>query len=80
MSQSADFQAYPLKFIREPDDEQLVEGERMSVLRISMGGNKAVGFYFTFRGDPEQIIELAEMMAAGAKKMLGKGNYLDNRS
>jgi hypothetical protein len=71
--------AVRLKFIRDADDEQIVEGVSMNVLRVSMGGNRAVGFYCVFRGDPAEVIELIEMIAAGAKEMLAKGNYLDRR-
>lgn len=74
-------EVHRLKFIREDDDELTIgANQRVKVLRVSMGGNKRVGFYFTFRGDPEEIVELTELMAQSAKQMLPRGSYKDNRS
>jgi hypothetical protein len=68
-----------LRFIRKPEEQVLIAGEPIDVLRVALGGSRAVGFYFVFRGDPEEVIELAEMMVAAARPVLREGRYLDER-
>ena len=49
-------------------------------LRISMGGDPEVGYYINFRGDPEKVREMIEMLAEVAKVMVAEGKYKDERT
>lgn len=70
-----------LKMVRENDDFLHSEGnEPVKVLRASIGGNDHIGYYLTFRGEPEEIVDMLEMMAQAAKQQLPRGRYLDKRT
>lgn len=72
--------AYHLHFSREDDDTVDVPGEGpMEALRISIGGNAKIGFYFKFRGDPERVLEMLEIVHEGARQQLLRGRYDDLR-
>jgi hypothetical protein len=47
-----------LKITREAEDYIEVDGERVRVLRISLGGVAELGYYCTFRGEPAEVIAL----------------------
>jgi hypothetical protein len=74
---------FRLNFSREDDDTQTVgptgQAETYDVLRISIGGNEEIGFYFKFRGDPEQVLKMLEVVHEAAKQQLPRGRYDDLR-
>lgn len=73
-------EAYRIHITREPDDETDVPGlGPVSVLRVSIGGTDDVGYYLKFRGEPEQVVRVLEMMAAAAREQLPRGRYEDLR-
>jgi hypothetical protein len=73
-------EAYRISVTRQHDDAQMVPGVgRMNVLRASIGGNEQIGFYLQFRGDPEKVAKMLDMMAAAAAEMLPAGRYKDER-
>ena len=43
-----------MKIIKKQDDTRL----GLKVLRASLGGNAAVGYYITYRGSKEEILDL----------------------
>lgn len=49
-----------VKLIQKPDDPVC--------LRISAGGNHAIGFYCVFRGDKEDVIECLEEILDDLKR------------
>ncbi len=72
--------AYRISVTRQHDDAQEVPGlGRVKVLRASVGGNEKIGFYLQFRGDPEKVVEMLELMAVAAAEMLPAGRYEDER-
>ena len=80
MGTSPEPEAYRISVTRQHDDAQLVPGiGRVKVLRASVGGHDRIGYYLTFRGDPEQVVKMLEMMTAAAKQMLPAGRYNDER-
>lgn len=72
---------FRLNFSREDDDQQAVgANELVDVLRISIGGNAEIGYYFKFRGDPDAVLAMLEVVHAGAKQQLPRGRYADLRT
>jgi hypothetical protein len=72
---------FRLSFSRENDDRLNVPGKgMMDALRISIGGNEEIGFYFKFRGDPEQVLKMLEVVHEAAKRQLPRGRYDDLRT
>lgn len=72
---------FHLNFSREDDDQQVIgANERVDVLRISIGGNADIGYYFKFRGDPTAVLAMLEVVHEGAKQQLPRGRYADNRT
>lgn len=70
-----------LKMSRENDDFLYSEGnEPVKVLRASIGGNDHMGYYLVFRGEPEEIVNMLEMMAQAAKQQLPRDRYKDKRT
>jgi hypothetical protein len=74
-------EAYRVNLSRE-DDDHLVVGanERIKVLRISLGGTDEIGYYLKFRGDPDQVVKVLEIMLEAARQQLPRGRYADNRT
>ena len=71
---------YQLNFSREDDDSIDVPRKgTMDALRISIGGNEEIGFYFKFRGDPDRILKMLEIVHEAAKSQLPRGRYDDMR-
>jgi hypothetical protein len=72
---------YRVNLSRE-DDDHLVVGanERIKVLRISLGGTDEIGYYLKFRGDPDQVVKVLEIMLEAARQQLPRGRYADNRT
>jgi hypothetical protein len=72
---------YRVNLSRE-DDDYLVVGanERIKVLRISLGGTDDVGYYLKFRGDPDDVVKVLEIMLEAARQQLPRGRYADNRT
>ena len=65
---------------READDLTDVPGlGPISILRVSIGGTDDVGYYLKFRGDPDQVIRVMEMMVEVAREQLPRGRYEDQR-
>lgn len=65
---------------REDDDQRMIAGKTVNVLRASIGGNDDMGgFYLVFRGEPAKVVEMLEMMTEAAKNMLPRGQYKDKR-
>lgn len=65
---------------RDDDDYLTIEGKEVNVLRASIGGNDDIGgYYLAFRGEPEKIVKMLEMMTEAAKDMLPRGQYKDTR-
>lgn len=70
-----------LVITREDDDITLVlDGEEMPTLRASIGGNKEIGFYLVFRGDPGEVAEMLATVNDVAAHALPGGAYEDKRS
>jgi hypothetical protein len=66
---------------RESDDIMAVPGEgKLNVLRISIGGHDKIGYYLKFRGDPECVIRVMEMMTEAVRQQLPRGRYDDQRN
>ena len=73
--------AYRLNLSREDDDTQTMpDGAKFEVLRISIGGNADIGFYLKFRGDPDKVLEMLEIMHEAAKQQIPRGRYDDLRT
>lgn len=73
--------AYRLNFSREDDDvQQMGANERFEVLRISIGGNEEIGFYLKFRGDPDKVLEMLDIVHEAAKQQIPRGRYDDLRT
>jgi hypothetical protein len=74
-------EAYRINLSREDDDYQVVGlNERIKVLRISLGGTDEIGYYLKFRGDPDQVVKVLEIMLEAARQQLPRGRYADNRT
>jgi hypothetical protein len=74
-------EAYHLNLSREDDDLTEVPGlGPVSVLRISIGGTDAIGYYLKFRGDPDDVVKVLEIMLEAARRQLPRGRYADNRT
>lgn len=72
--------AYRIKVVRQHDWVEDVPGHgRMNILSASLGGNDTTGYYLQFRGEPEKVVEMLEMMTAAAEQMLPAGRYKDER-
>lgn len=72
---------YNLSFSRENDDQLDVPGKgMMDALRISIGGNEEIGFYFKFRGEPDRILKMLEVVHEAAKQQLPAKRYKDLRT
>ena len=50
------------------------------MLRISIGGTDEIGYYLKFRGDPDQVVKVLEIMLEAARRQLPRGRYADNRT
>jgi hypothetical protein len=73
---------YRWKTIRKDDDIMAFapDVEPVNVLRASIGGTEEIGFYLTFRGDPERIAPMLKMAAELARALVdGKVSYKDER-
>jgi hypothetical protein len=78
--EQSNIRAHRIAVTRQHDDAQEVPGlGPMNVLRASIGGNDAIGYYLQFRGDPAKVVEMLEMMTAAAAQMLPAGRYKDER-
>ena len=75
-------EAYHVNLSREDDDQQEVPGlgPVPNVLRISIGGTDEIGYYLKFRGDPDQVVKVLEIMLEAARRQLPRGRYADNRT
>lgn len=74
-------EAYHVNLSREDDDELEVPGlGRQNVLRISIGGTDEIGYYLKFRGDPDQVVKVLEIMLEVARRQLPRGRYADHRT
>lgn len=74
-------EAYRLNFSRENDDQLVIDdNRRVDVLRLSIGGNAEIGFYFKFRGDPDEVLKMLEVVHEAAKQQLPRGRYDDKRT
>lgn len=65
------------------EDDNVVElpgGKTLPKIEASIGGNDEIGYYLVFRGDPEKVTEMLDMMTQAAKQMLPAGRYNDKRS
>jgi hypothetical protein len=76
-------EAYRVNLSREDDD--YLEGVfpdlgRVKVLRISIGGTDDIGYYLKFRGDPDEVVKVLEIMLEAARRQLPRGRYADNRT
>ena len=74
-------EAYHVNLSREDDDQQEVPGlGRSRCSRISIGGTDEIGYYLKFRGDPDQVVKVLEIMLEAARRQLPRGRYADNRT
>lgn len=74
-------EAYRINISREDDDYQAVgANERIKVLRISIGGTDEIGYYLKFRGDPDDVTNVLELMLEAARQQLPRGRYDDKRT
>jgi hypothetical protein len=70
-----------LQLSREDDDWLTVPGlGRRKVLRISIGGDDDIGYYLKFRGDPDDVIKVLEIMLQAARQQLPRGRHADQRT
>jgi hypothetical protein len=51
-----------IKILREDNDPE--------ALRVSIGGTPEVGYYFVYRGEPQQILAMLEPVIAAATAQL----------
>lgn len=66
---------------REDDNVVILpSGKTLPKVEASIGGNDEIGYYLVFRGDPEKVTEMLDMMTQAAKQMLPAGRYNDKRS
>ena len=71
---------YRVSVTRQHDRmEDLPGGERVNVTTASVGGTEQLGFYLQFRGEPEKVVKMLELMAVVAAEMLPAGRYNDER-
>ena len=54
-----------MKIIKKQDDTKL----GLTVLRASLGGNAAVGYYITYRGSKEEILDLLKQGVDAMEKL-----------
>ena len=73
-------EAYRINISREDDDHLEVAGKRTKVLRISIGGTDEIGYYLKFRGDPDDVVKVLELMLEAARQQLPRGRYDDKRT
>jgi hypothetical protein len=74
-------EVFHLNFSREDDDYlDVPDMGRVQALRISIGGHPDVGYYCKFRGDPEDVVKILEVIFEAAKQQLPRGRYDDMRS
>jgi hypothetical protein len=74
-------EAYRVNLSREDDDYQVFgPNERIKVLRISIGGTDEIGYYLKFRGDPDDVVKVLEIMLEAARRQLPRGRYRDERT
>ena len=76
-------EAYHVNLSREDDD--YLEGvsptsAASECSRISIGGTDEIGYYLKFRGDPDQVVKVLEIMLEAARRQLPRGRYADNRT
>ena len=72
-------EAYRINISREDDDHLQLGGKRTKVLRISIGGTDEIGYYLKFRGDPDDVVKVLELMLEAARQQLPRGRYADKR-
>jgi hypothetical protein len=74
-------EVFHLNFSREDDDTQTMpDGVTLPVLRISIGGHQEFGYYCKFRGDPDEVVKILEVIFEAAKQQLPRGRYDDMRT
>jgi hypothetical protein len=74
-------EAYHVNLSREDDDYlEVPDIGRQKVLRISIGGTDEIGYYLKFRGDPDEVVKVLELMLEAARRQLPRGRYADHRT
>jgi hypothetical protein len=74
-------EAYHVNLSREDDDYlEVPDIGRQKVLRISIGGTDEIGYYLKFRGDPDEVVKVLELMLEAARQQLPRGRYADHRT
>lgn len=74
-------EAFKISVSREDTRVETIPGHgEMVYNQASIGGTKELGFYLVFRGEPDEILDMLEVVHAAAKQMLPAGRYNDKRT